>query len=572
MKVIGLTMLLMLNAIIAHGQAHNRYEDSVSKEAGELSSDVLYLSELYLIDIDSAYNFGNHLLQTAIETKNIKAKSIINVFLADILFKKGKSNQALDFYENALMDCQNFDSPLIKAFIQYKKSKTLMFLSQDAYAIKDLHKALKYFEQTQDTFWMCKTYTVLGNLKGTIDSASAAKLYFEKALKLNKKLNHSQIFTTNNIGIGNMLMLQGQYDSAVYYLNLTEDSLISYRYRGWLAAVYSSKGIIYRLKDSIELAEEYYNKSLSTLTSYNDSLSICRNLIMLGELEHHKGFHYKGIETYHLVYNIAKRLDFPEELSFVTLGLGDMLSEAGTSDKAIRYYKEHIQILERLNSNRRVSAFTLMEIEQEMEMKQRELELETKNLRYSSQRKNLYILILTVLILSLGLAIYLIKKAMILRHKKNQLERVALNKELEYKNKEVTLSVMTLVKKNESIQHLINQMQDVLKDVSIKDKRKVASIINDLKSTKDDKIWEEFELRFQDVYTGFFQNLRSKFPDLTPSELKTCAFLRLNMSTKEIASILYKSPSSIEVERSRIRKKLGLTNTPTNLVKFLSEI
>ena len=86
------------------------------------------------------------------------------------------------------------------------------------------------------------------------------------------------------------------------------------------------------------------------------------------------------------------------------------------------------------------------------------------------------------------------------------------------------------------------------------------------------EVWEEFEYRFQNVHEEFYQNLKKKFPDLTPAEIKLAAFLRLNMNTKEIASITNQSVNSLETARYRLRKKLGITNQEVNLVNFLLDI
>ena len=61
-------------------------------------------------------------------------------------------------------------------------------------------------------------------------------------------------------------------------------------------------------------------------------------------------------------------------------------------------------------------------------------------------------------------------------------------------------------------------------------------------------------------------------PDLSPGELKICTFLKLNMSSKEISAITRQSVKSIEVARTRIRKKMNLTNQDVNLVSFLMEL
>jgi DNA-binding CsgD family transcriptional regulator len=99
----------------------------------------------------------------------------------------------------------------------------------------------------------------------------------------------------------------------------------------------------------------------------------------------------------------------------------------------------------------------------------------------------------------------------------------------------------------------------------------VQSIVGELERTTNPDNWKEFEVRFQQVHTDFYRKLGEQYPDLTPNELKLCAFLRLNMSTKDISSITYQSQNSIMVARSRLRQKLGIAKDE-NLVTFLAQL
>ena len=99
----------------------------------------------------------------------------------------------------------------------------------------------------------------------------------------------------------------------------------------------------------------------------------------------------------------------------------------------------------------------------------------------------------------------------------------------------------------------------------------IQSVISELEQTSNTDTWKEFEVRFQNVHVDFYKKLGEQFPDLTPNELKLCAFMRLNMSTKEISAITYQSQNSITVARSRLRQKLGVTRDE-NLINFLSQI
>ncbi len=92
-----------------------------------------------------------------------------------------------------------------------------------------------------------------------------------------------------------------------------------------------------------------------------------------------------------------------------------------------------------------------------------------------------------------------------------------------------------------------------------------------MKSSQDSDTWEEFEAHFTHVHTDFYRRLNDLFPNLSANEKKLCAFLRLNMSTKDIAAITYQSVNSITVARSRLRKKLNIEGEDVNLVNFLAQ-
>lgn len=95
--------------------------------------------------------------------------------------------------------------------------------------------------------------------------------------------------------------------------------------------------------------------------------------------------------------------------------------------------------------------------------------------------------------------------------------------------------------------------------------------IKALSSNQNFKVWEEFETRFSKVHDEFYKKLRINYPQLTPTEIKICAFLKLNMNTKDIASLTNRSPRTIENTRQSIRKKLTI-DAETNLVNFLLDL
>jgi DNA-binding CsgD family transcriptional regulator len=88
------------------------------------------------------------------------------------------------------------------------------------------------------------------------------------------------------------------------------------------------------------------------------------------------------------------------------------------------------------------------------------------------------------------------------------------------------------------------------------------------KELDTDKQWEVFESHFESVHEAFLKRLKTQYPDLSPRELKLCAYLRLNISSKEIAALMNISTRGVEISRYRLRKKLQLSRND-NLTDFI---
>jgi len=99
----------------------------------------------------------------------------------------------------------------------------------------------------------------------------------------------------------------------------------------------------------------------------------------------------------------------------------------------------------------------------------------------------------------------------------------------------------------------------------------IDKIVTSLRMHQKSNIWEEFETIFTNIHPDFYKNLRTNFPSLTYKELRLCALVKMNMSSKEISNLLHLNTNSIETARSRIRKKLNLSNSDIKLSAFISK-
>ncbi len=139
------------------------------------------------------------------------------------------------------------------------------------------------------------------------------------------------------------------------------------------------------------------------------------------------------------------------------------------------------------------------------------------------------------------------------------LKEKQLQEQIEYKNKQITTHALNILQKNESLREIRAEINSILEKP---EKHMIAELRKSLKmideSFKLDKDWEDFKLYFEQIYTGFYAKLKVNFPDITNTEMRHCALIRLNLPISECASILGISPDSVKVSRSRLRKKLGL--------------
>jgi len=148
-----------------------------------------------------------------------------------------------------------------------------------------------------------------------------------------------------------------------------------------------------------------------------------------------------------------------------------------------------------------------------------------------------------------------------------------LQAELAGKVRELANSAMNIVYKNELLQKIseeINHLKDSSgKPLSDEQLRRIQKVINE--GMSDERDWNVFENSFNEAHENFFKKLKSGHPGLVPNDLKLCAYLRMNMSSKEMASLLNISIRGVEIRRYRLRKKLNLDHDK-NLVEFLIEL
>lgn len=142
-----------------------------------------------------------------------------------------------------------------------------------------------------------------------------------------------------------------------------------------------------------------------------------------------------------------------------------------------------------------------------------------------------------------------------------------------HKDKELANTAINLVQKNKQLNKIkgeLKKIQSELKEELIKSR--LAMIIRKIeKETNNDESWSIFETNFEQVHEDFLKRLRQLHPDISPKELKLSAYLRMNISSKEIAALMNISTRGVEISRYRLRKKFNLDRS-TNLIDYILSI
>lgn len=147
-----------------------------------------------------------------------------------------------------------------------------------------------------------------------------------------------------------------------------------------------------------------------------------------------------------------------------------------------------------------------------------------------------------------------------------------LEAELSYKNRELATVTMHLVDRGKLLQAIKDELIALTQKLNIPDAdyqfRRVYKLLSDTENGDED--WDHFAIYFDQVYNNYLATMKEKFPNLSATDLKLCAYLRLNLSSKETAQLLNISLKGVEISRYRLRKKLQLP-TEVNLYDFLIE-
>lgn len=148
---------------------------------------------------------------------------------------------------------------------------------------------------------------------------------------------------------------------------------------------------------------------------------------------------------------------------------------------------------------------------------------------------------------------------------------VYLKEILESKKRELTSSALRIAQMNEMNNKILDDLDSLYSYLNQQGRNEIKKIISKYKVDTLGSSWKEFEMRFESVYEDFYQVLAIRFPELTATDKKICAFLRMGLNSKEIAALTFQDSKSVDMARYRLRKKLEIQSNE-NLTDYLNRL
>ncbi|MCP1997325.1 hypothetical protein [Flavobacterium sp. HSC-61S13] len=517
------------------------------------------------------------LLQNANENHDTLALAYTNYYKCVVFRKRNEPDSIPALFNKVDFDLKSFPYNQLKAQLDYEKGLFYLGGEQADFvkSMEHLSKAQSYFEKNKDQNQLAYSYNALSTIYNKLGDATKAGYFLNEAYTL---------FSQQKDSLG----------LAVILANKSKMNLDNYEAS--------------RVKEDL-------HQALHTFKKYNDDLNTIKTLLFLADVELANNDISKSIEYLGLGYKKALYIGNEKLQAHIVLHYGNVYIGTQEYDKAIRSFQQGHYILGNSNIDLLVlkqlseayfktnnfkqgylyldrfhhlkDSIKSQEVKSEIEeiqwnnkLKKEQSEKQLLQNKIEIQKhkndnlKSIYS-IFTLLSISVMIFIYLLYKNKVKSIKLVEAEKNSLSdriksdtqlsllqhqqyeRDLEVKNRELTSIGVQLVSKGV----FLKEIESIVS--SNENHKDISKTIHDLKDTirklnNQDKDWELFKNVFQNIHPTFFETIETKYPLLSKTEVRICAYIRINMSNHEIAAVLNIGNRSLITIRSRIRKKLSL--------------
>ncbi len=537
------------------------------KEQGEnLFETVLKIIDYYLEkDPDSARYWlnRNHILLN--EIKNPKLKSVFFKDYSYFFIREADYKNAITFLKKAIEveEKNGLKQELAESYrwlagIYYEQG----YFNQ---AIETVYKSLKVFSELKDYQGVVMCYSNIGLLENEIGNyGKAIKNYYKAVNIANKhkvKFDKSMVYL--NLGIAFRYLKN--YDSSYFYLLKASEVAKHKKDSEDLARIYLNFAKLFMEQNEKDSVKLYFELLLDLYPQLPASLKPTV-LTTIGKWYYKQKNYKKALTFLKQSYELAKVSENLKEKEYSLFYLYKTMKDSGKYYEAIIYLEELTDVQDSIK--RTEAKIKIEQLKKQFEYEKQQIRIEELE---KSKKKDRIIKLLLFLILLLIIGVLVNILRVYGKQKKiNRLERERMLEDLNFKNKQLTSQALLMMHKNKLLNNILQSLSKIKSNKEI-DNKELNQLIFKVKSgLQTEKDWELFKQYFEMVNKDFFTKLKEKYPDLTQSELKLCALIKLRFNIKEAAMLLNISPNSVKTARHQLRKKFGLKRQE-NLYDFLAK-
>jgi len=489
---------------------------------------------------------------------------IIQAVLAksDLFNKFNYFKKALTLSQDALKISKRNNLDSITPHILFKLGDIYRHLGQKQKALDNLTQALVLFENDNNQKRVAKVYSLLGVLQAELGNFQKGQTYLQKSLKIHQLLGDQKMVQRNWMGIGYSYFREGKYrDAKKYFLKLLHHlpadnkQLENLLYLN-LATIYQrlrklDSAYFYQIK-AIHLAKNNMDDHLLATLYYNASTVKYEQK----QLDSTQYFAQKGLQK-------AKQIKYFDRVIDNLLILQQLDSLKGNTDKQVKKLHTIIQYKDSILSQERLSIAKKMEKKYAELKKDEIIALQHKNLDVAKE-KNQFLKGIIFLSIVLGLILLMFaftyRKLLYKNKILHQVEIKQMQEQLINKEKELMAIALQVEQKNLLIDKFYQKLKKTTHN-EMNNKDEVNSILSDVKSSLNiQKDVDLFSAKFADLHHDFIGKLKREYPQLSIKEIKFLSFIKVGLSTKQIAGMQNITVAAVHKMRYRIKKKLLLNN------------
>ncbi len=480
-------------------------------------------------------------------------------------------------------------------------------LGLTAFSKGNYPEAINYFDQTLQLDRQRNSIADISSDLNNIGKVYLVWKKFDKALEYyNESLEMAIVAENENMqairlsNIGQAYESKGDLDKALEYVTQALGLDIKLGNIAKTGIRYSHMGLIYLKLGSYDKSFQNLTEALQIFDKTNNTHSKVITMNHLGSLMMEQGKYHEALDYLNDVVLLAHKHQIRSEEMRALNNISKCHQAMGAHEKALGFYMRFSSIKDSIFNEEKHIQLAEFEARYETEKKEKENELLRQETQIQKKQKTIFIIsgsAALLLAFSFIILFSMKRKSLIqnrkLHDKESLLHKLEMEKKekenqhlqdvlfaeeqinklqtekLQQKNRELSTSTVHILNKNEVLGNIRKMATEWLKKEDFNKSKSLKKLISEVDHNTDlDEQWEQFKLHFESVHKGFFERLLQKFPNITQNELKLCAYLRMNLSTKEIAQMLNISPESVTTKRYRLRKKLGLEKDD-NLVGFI---